>query len=374
MATSRHSPVHPCERRAAPTPREVCLAAGCTKQRHHHRDRYAQGHSRRGGAERVGSAPGRHNHFREPRWISSSRIVGAVQVADRWHLLRNLDDAVRAVVDVPPSRSANRCPCRLWPCRRQAAPSRPRRPGAARLPTLGGTRACGRHLHFAHRRSAWRRPQDDTGLAPGRRCLALAQAAAGGCSCPLSRPPRTALGGGLPQRRAALARTRPRRLRRPIRDRAELGRAAAQGRPADRRRPRQRRCGQRTTAVQPASGAPAHDRHRHAARGRAGLRLGSPATGPDLENGIAVAKRLNLLFRRKSQESLDAVLADAASTPLAEFAANIRRDLAAVQAALDLPWTTSPAEGQINRLKMLKLTIHGRAGFQLLRARVLHTA
>ena len=68
------------------------------------------------------------------------------------------------------------------------------------------------------------------------------------------------------------------------------------------------------------------------------------------------------------------MLADAAGTSLAEFAANIRRDLAAVQAALDLPWTTTPAEGQINRLKMLKQTMYGRAGFPLLRARVLHAA
>lgn len=51
---------------------------------------------------------------------------------------------------------------------------------------------------------------------------------------------------------------------------------------------------------------------------------------PELASGIAIAKRFNLLFRRKSQEGLDAVLADAAATPLAEFAANIRRDLAAV--------------------------------------------
>jgi len=98
------------------------------------------------------------------------------------------------------------------------------------------------------------------------------------------------------------------------------------------------------------------------------------AQAPELANGIAVAKRLNLLLRRKSQESLAAVLADAAGTPLAEFAASLRHDLAAVQAALDLPWTTSPAEGQINRLKMLKRTMYGRAGFPLLRARVLHAA
>ena len=68
------------------------------------------------------------------------------------------------------------------------------------------------------------------------------------------------------------------------------------------------------------------------------------------------------------------MLADAADTPLAEFAASLRHDLVAVQAALNLPWTTSPAEGQINRLKMLKRTMYGRAGFPLLRARVLHAA
>jgi hypothetical protein len=33
---------------------------------------------------------------------------------------------------------------------------------------------------------------------------------------------------------------------------------------------------------------------------------------------------------------------------------------------------TSPAEGQINRLKMLKRTMYGRVGFRLLRTRVLH--
>ena len=95
---------------------------------------------------------------------------------------------------------------------------------------------------------------------------------------------------------------------------------------------------------------------------------------PGLAEGIAVAKRLNLLLRHKSQESLAGVLDDAAGTLLADFAASMRRDLAAVQAALDLPWTTSPAEGQINRIKTIKRTMCGRAGFQLLRARVLHAA
>ena len=89
---------------------------------------------------------------------------------------------------------------------------------------------------------------------------------------------------------------------------------------------------------------------------------------------VAVAKRLNRLLRRASEENLDQVLDAAASTPLAGFAAGLRRDLEAVQTALDTPWTTSPAEGQINRIKTIKRSMYGRAGFQLLRARVLDAA
>lgn len=95
---------------------------------------------------------------------------------------------------------------------------------------------------------------------------------------------------------------------------------------------------------------------------------------PGLAEAVPVAKRSDRLLRRNSQESLDQVLDAAAGTALAEFAAVLRRDLAAVPAALDLSWTTSPAEGQINRLKVLNRTICSCAGFQLLRARVLHAA
>ena len=68
------------------------------------------------------------------------------------------------------------------------------------------------------------------------------------------------------------------------------------------------------------------------------------------------------------------MLADAANRALKEFAAGLQRDVGAVRAVLETPWTTSPAEGQINRLKMLKRTMYGRAGFDLLRARVLEAA
>jgi len=95
---------------------------------------------------------------------------------------------------------------------------------------------------------------------------------------------------------------------------------------------------------------------------------------PALAATVTVAKRLALLLRRQSNERLEDVLAVADSTLLAGFATESRKDIAAVQAALDLPWTTSPVEGQIGRIKMIKRAMYGRAGFELLRARVLHAA
>ena len=42
-----------------------------------------------------------------------------------------------------------------------------------------------------------------------------------------------------------------------------------------------------------------------------------------------------------------------------------------MSAAVETPWSTGQVEGQINRLKMIKRQMYGRAGFDLLRARVL---
>jgi transposase len=56
---------------------------------------------------------------------------------------------------------------------------------------------------------------------------------------------------------------------------------------------------------------------------------------------------------------------------LVGFAQGIRRDFAAVQAAVCSRWNQGPVEGQVNRLKMLKRQMYGRAGFALLRRRVL---
>ena len=95
---------------------------------------------------------------------------------------------------------------------------------------------------------------------------------------------------------------------------------------------------------------------------------------PDLAAAVDAARRLARVLRKESSEPLADVLAAMKGTTLDRLATSLERDAVAVQAALDTPWTTSPAEGQINRLKTLKRTMYGRAGFPLLRARVLHTA
>jgi transposase len=56
------------------------------------------------------------------------------------------------------------------------------------------------------------------------------------------------------------------------------------------------------------------------------------------------------------------------------FALGIEQDVASVHAALVTPWSSGQAEGQINKLKLLKRQTYGRASFELLRRRVLLAA
>lgn len=74
---------------------------------------------------------------------------------------------------------------------------------------------------------------------------------------------------------------------------------------------------------------------------------------------------------------LEAWLTEAGScgiTAVQTFAAGLEQDGSAVRAALTLPWSSGQAEGQINRLKLLKRQMYGRASLDLLRRRTLLAA
>jgi transposase len=73
-------------------------------------------------------------------------------------------------------------------------------------------------------------------------------------------------------------------------------------------------------------------------------------------------------------EKLDGWLqeAEACGAPaMRNFAAGLRKDLAAVRAGLVEEWSNGPVEGFVNKLKLIKRQGYGRAGFELLRARML---
>jgi len=55
----------------------------------------------------------------------------------------------------------------------------------------------------------------------------------------------------------------------------------------------------------------------------------------------------------------------------AQFARTLQRDLEAVELSITTSWSNGPIEGQIDRLKSIKRQMYGRAGFELLKARVL---
>jgi transposase len=79
------------------------------------------------------------------------------------------------------------------------------------------------------------------------------------------------------------------------------------------------------------------------------LRVGRPAT-------------LHLWMERAHKTGIHA---------LVRFVRTLKQDLHAVQAAVTERWSNGPVEGHINRLKTLKRQMYGRAGIELLRARLL---
>jgi transposase len=95
---------------------------------------------------------------------------------------------------------------------------------------------------------------------------------------------------------------------------------------------------------------------------------------PGLLVASKLARRFTALLRSDDEKALDQWIIDAAGSELDALAKGIKRDIDAVKAAITHPWSTSPVEGRINRLKTLKRQMYGRAGYELLRSRLLTAA
>ena len=87
-----------------------------------------------------------------------------------------------------------------------------------------------------------------------------------------------------------------------------------------------------------------------------------------------LAMRFRGILRGDDPAKLDRWLHDAQHSGMRlmqRFARTVSRDIEAVRHAIAEPWSSGEAECQINRLKTLKRAMYGRAGIELLRARML---
>jgi transposase len=78
------------------------------------------------------------------------------------------------------------------------------------------------------------------------------------------------------------------------------------------------------------------------------------------------------LLRKRQPEQFSDWLEQSKATELRAFATSLQRDETAVRAALASPWSNGQTEGQVHRLKLIKRQMFGRAKFDLLRKRVLY--
>lgn len=95
---------------------------------------------------------------------------------------------------------------------------------------------------------------------------------------------------------------------------------------------------------------------------------------PLVATAYQLAQDFIQLVREHQVGKLDPWMLGAAASGIPEFqsfVAGLERDKAAVLAALFLPFSNGQVEGQVNRLKVIKRCMYGRAKFDLLRRRVL---
>jgi len=98
------------------------------------------------------------------------------------------------------------------------------------------------------------------------------------------------------------------------------------------------------------------------------------AQSAEVAEAIDLAQDFAHLVRQRQPACLDPWLqrgTTSALEALQRFASGLREDYEAVKASVTMPWSTSPVEGHINRLKMLKRQMFGRARLDLLSRRFL---
>lgn len=99
------------------------------------------------------------------------------------------------------------------------------------------------------------------------------------------------------------------------------------------------------------------------------------AHSPAINAGLKLVKDFQALLGGKKEQEFDhwrEAVKQSELKELQSFSDGLLKDEAAVRAAMTYEWSNGQVEGSVNRLKMIKREMFGRAGFDLLRSRVLH--
>jgi transposase len=97
---------------------------------------------------------------------------------------------------------------------------------------------------------------------------------------------------------------------------------------------------------------------------------------PEIEKARELAERFQKMIRQREVDELDGWIEAATASQVKEmvgFAEGLKKDREAVRGCLQYEWSNGQVEGQVNRLKLIKRQMYGRAKFDLLKARVLYS-
>jgi transposase len=90
-----------------------------------------------------------------------------------------------------------------------------------------------------------------------------------------------------------------------------------------------------------------------------------------------LAQQFMTMVKERNAKVLEAWLRDCQKSGIGDlvtFAQGLEKERSALYAALTLPYSNGPVEGKINKLKSIKRSMYGRSGFPLLRQKVLKAA
>jgi transposase len=327
----------------------------------------------------------------------------AIQVADRWHLVKNLREALQRMLDrhpeclgdiEMPTDGGGRGPLPRSPSEEQARQAkRDRR--KARYEEVRALHAQGfsmleigrrlslsrwavRHYVRADAFPEWSgRPRAPSMLEPY--VAHLEERWNQGCRNGLQLwreiqsqdypGSRKLVSRWVQQRRDEPARTTPRKYRNDAGDRFDPAQDTPSG-------SSQSSSPRRTTSSRRLVWLLLHEEERLTTAERHALRRMQHVCN-DVETAYPLVQDFLRMIRGQKSEAFPPWLEAVATSDLADlqtFAAGLERDRSAVLAALSVPWSNGMVEGQVNRLKLIKRQMFGRGKVDLLRQRVLYRA